>query len=421
MKTRREFLKSTVTAVAAGWTLPSFIHQTAWSIERSHIASGLQAATGRDNPILVILQLGGGNDGLNTVVPFAHDAYYTARPNLAVKASSVLKLGDEFGLNPALSGIKSLYDSGNAAIINGVGYPNPNRSHFRSMEIWHTASDSNKNEHYGWLGNYFDNTCQGSPEPSNGISIGNNPPQAFHGKKQIGISMTSPKSYQFIEDEPTPDGNSETMTGDSINELNGSAPAEDSLQNLDFLRRTTMDAEVSSETIHTMTKAQKNTISYPQTKLGRDLSLVAQLIAGGMPTRVYYVNHGGFDTHANQQGTHTRLITEFSNAVSAFCSDLKKMGHFDRVLMMSFSEFGRRVKENGSRGTDHGVAGPTFLFGGNLKGGCYGKYPSLTDLTKGDLKHNTDFRSIYSTILDGWLKTNSQSILKRKFPHMSFI
>jgi len=421
MKTRREFLQSTLTGVAASWTLPGFLHQSVMAMENAQRDSILQAATGRDHPILVVLQLGGGNDGLNTVVPFVQDAYYAARPNLRVAADGLLKVSDQFGLNPVLDGIKALYDDGHAALINGVGYPNPNRSHFRSMEIWHTASDSDKNESYGWLGRYFDNTCGGAPDPAEGIALADTPPQAFHGPRPIGISMKNPKAYRFLDREDSlllEDHEAGNMTGDSVARLNGQAPQEDPLANLDFLKRTALDAEVSSDRIQELTKNRKNTVDYPASRLASDLALVSQLIAGGMPTRVYYVNHGGFDTHANQINSHDRLLGEFSQAVTAFCRDLKKQRLLDRVLVMCFSEFGRRVQENASGGTDHGVAGPMFLFGGNLKAGCYGTYPDLTDLTQGDLKHNVDFRSVYATIIDQWMKSDSQATLKRPFPQL---
>ncbi|MGF1678668.1 MAG: DUF1501 domain-containing protein [Candidatus Methylacidiphilales bacterium] len=423
MKTRRDFLKSTLTGVAASWTLPSFLHHTAWSMEQANASSNLQAATGRDHPILVVLQLGGGNDGLNTVIPYTQDAYFKARPQLKVDPARVLRLNDSLGLHPALSGIRTLFDEGRAAIINGVGYPNPNRSHFRSMEIWHTASDADKNEYYGWLGRYFDNTCGGEPEPTLGIALSNAPPQAFHGVQQIGISMRHPKSYQFIGESGDigMDEGDHSMSGDSIQELGSAAPGNDVGSPLDFLKRTTMDAEVSSETIRSITARQKNSLEYPRTRLANDLSLVAQLIAGGMPTRIYYVNLGGFDTHANQQNAHERLLKEFSEAVTAFCGDLNNLGLLDRVLVMSFSEFGRRVAENASGGTDHGVAGPMFLFGGALKAGLHGEYPSLTDLNKGDLKHRVDFRSVYATVLDRWMNVSSRDILKREFPHLGII
>lgn len=422
MKTRREFLKKSITGVAAGWTLPTFLHSTALGMEQQTSAAGVQATTGRDNPITVVLQLGGGNDGLNTVIPFSNDVYYRNRPGIGLKGNQVLKLNDELGLHPNLKGIKALYDNGDVALINGVGYPNPNRSHFRSMEIWHTASDSNINEHYGWLGRYFDNTCEGAPDPATGISITAAPPQAFLGTRQIGISLKNPNSYQFIEEgQPmmAAEG-AEDMSGATISELGLGAQKEDPASNLDFLQRTTMDAEISSDLILDVTKRQQNAVEYPNSRLARDLALVAQLIAGGMPTRVYYVNLGGFDTHANQLGTHSRLMTQFSEAVAAFCKDLKKLGHYDRVMVMSFSEFGRRVKENASGGTDHGVAGPMFLFGGGVKAGTYGKYPSLVDLDKGDLKHNVDFRSVYATVLDNWMNFDSQRVLKRKFSHLAF-
>lgn len=422
MKTRRQFLKSSLTGMAVGWTLPSFLHQTALSMERTALGRAIQTTSGRDHPILVVLQLGGGNDGLNTVIPYNNDFYRRARPRLRIAPGSVIKLDDQLGLHPSMEGIRELIEEGEAAVVNGVGYPNPNRSHFRSMEIWHTASDSDKNKPYGWIGRYFDNTCSGRPDPATGIALNSTPPQAFNGPRPIGISMPNPKAYRFVGEETGGEFMvSEEMAGGSIGQIGSAAPVEDPTGNLDFLRRTAMDAEVSSEQVNRLATIRPNAHPYPNSRLASDLALVARLIAGGMPTRVYYVNHGGFDTHANQLNTHARLLGTFSRATEAFCRDLKKMGVADRVLTIAFSEFGRRVNENGSGGTDHGVAGPLFVFGGNTRGGLYGNYPDLDDLDRGDLKHNVDFRSVYATVLEKWLKTNPEPVLRREFPTLDFL
>jgi uncharacterized protein (DUF1501 family) len=420
MKTRRQFIRSGMMGVAATWTLPTFLNQTILSMDLQAAHSPVQVTSGKDGPIMVVLQLGGGNDGLNTVIPYGDDAYYQARPNLNVPASDILKLDDYMGLAPQLTGLKSLYDQGHLALINGVGYPNPNRSHFRSMEIWHTASDSDKNEAYGWLGRYFDNTCEGV-DPTVGINIGKQMPQAFHGTSPNGMTMANPRQFLLQQD---PDAliaeDAEDMAGASIAMI-GASSSPDTGNPLDYLERTALDAEVSSEEIQKIVSKVKNKHSYPNSALARDLQLVAQLIAGGMGSRVYYVSQGGYDTHANQQNTHERLTGTFASALEAFCQDLKALGLFNRVVVLCFSEFGRRVRENSSQGTDHGAAGPTFVVGGAVKGGAYGQYPSLTELHRGDLVHNVDFRSIYATILDRWMQVDSNALLKRKFAHLPFI
>jgi uncharacterized protein (DUF1501 family) len=428
MKTRRQFLRTSLTGVAATWSLPAFLDQTLLSMNAAAADLTVQAATGKDHPILVVLQMGGGNDSLNMVVPFADDDYYKARPKIALKADELHKLDGALGLHPAMKDLRGLYDEGSLALINGVGYPNPNRSHFRSMEIWHTASDSEKNEAYGWIGRYFDNACQGC-DASVGINIGSQTPRAFQASKEpLGISFANPNQLRTLGEETSngpkmarsESGAEETgPAGGSIGEILGN-PAMGEANPVDFLERTALDTRISSDRILEIVRRTTPETGYPNSALANDLRLVAQLIAGGLPSRVYYVNQGGYDTHSNQTQAHQRLLGDFSGALAAFCRDLKKRGLLDRVLVMSFSEFGRRVQENASGGTDHGVAGSMFLAGGAVKAGIHGQYPSLNerDLDKGDLKHHVDFRSVYATVLENWLRTPSQPILGRAFPKL---
>lgn len=422
LHTRRQFLRTSMLGAAASWTIPLFLERTFGTLDAMAADSALQIATGKDNPILVVLQLAGGNDGLNMVVPYADDAYYKARPALGIPAGKILKLSDHVGFNPALSGLKSLYDEGHLAVVQGVGYPNPNRSHFRSTEIWQTASDSDRNARYGWLGQYFDNCCRGE-DPSVGVSIGSEPPQAFTAPTPKGISFARPEQYRWVSGEGgdelfremnRPDDAPDTTvaTGSSIGAIGGAAPGGDAL---DFLQRTALDAQLSSDKVLEIARKFKPAVEYPRNRLADSLSLVGRMIAGGLPTRVYYVSQGGYDTHANQQGTHDRLMAELSESMAAFFKDLKAQGNYDRVLMMSFSEFGRRVAQNGSGGTDHGAAAPLILAGGAVKPGIHGAHPSLTQLDKGDLMYGVDFRSVYATVLESWLKAPSEKVLGKKF------
>ncbi len=429
LQTRRSFIRSTALGAAIGWTAPSFLASTFDQLHAEAAGRAIQTVTGKDAPILVVLQLAGGNDGLNTVVPFANDHYHRARPTLGLKADQVLKLDGQFGLHPALTGLKSLYDAGQLGIVQAVGYPNPNRSHFRSTDIWMTATDSDRYGNLGWLGRYFDNACTGA-DPTVGVAIGRQSPLAFNAKKPTGVALENPDSYRFAEGEM--DANSEmtgstkfyremnapgspAMSGDSVNMLSGSTAHAGSP--LDFLERTALDAQVSSDQIRSVAAKVQNHAEYPSARLATDLKLVAKLIAGGMPTRVYYVSQGGYDTHQGQANAHPRLLTELGDSLKAFLTDLKALRQLDRVLVLTFSEFGRRVGENASGGTDHGAAAPLFVMGGKVKLGLHGEAPSLApgDLLNGDVKFRTDFRSIYAGVLENWLHTPSEPILGRKF------
>ena len=441
LRTRREFLRSTVLGGALAYTIPAFLANTFSALQAGAADAATQTATGADSTILVVLQMAGGNDGLNTVVPFSNDFYHRARPRLALAANNVLKLNDDVAFHPSLVGFKGLYESGNLAVIQGIGYPNPNRSHFRSTEIWQTASDSQQFEKYGWLGRYFDNACSGC-DPTVGVSVGRQMPQAFAARHPMGVSLENPQNYRFVtaggnrgdgsvgeessyrkmngaEPGMGADGadgaSADSNSGDTIGSLQGAAARGGSA--LDFLERTAMDAQMSSDKIRAISGKVQNKAEYPVSQLANGLKLVARLIGGGLPTRVFYVSQGGYDTHTNQLPTQQRLLKDLGDSVKAFTEDMKAQGNMSRVLLMTFSEFGRRVTENANGGTDHGAAAPMFVVGDKVKAGLLGKYPSLApqDLFEGDIKYTVDFRSVYAGVLEGWLKTPSAPILGRKF------
>jgi uncharacterized protein (DUF1501 family) len=438
LQTRRKFMRTSMLGAAATWTLPVFLEKTFFTLDAMAADALTQTVTGKDGSILVVLQMAGGNDGLNMVVPYADDAYHRARPRLGLAADKILKIDNYSGLNGKLTGFKTLFDEGHLGIVQGVGYPNPNRSHFRSTEIWQTASEADRNVSEGWLGRYFDSCCPGA-DPTVGVAIGEEMPQAFAAKTPTGVTFSRPEQFrwktaeksggkmsaeefffrQLNESGGTEEGAAAAAEGASISAISGKTKSD--LSTLDFLQRTALDAQLSSDKILAIARKYKSTVVYPQGPLAASLSIISRMIAGGLPTRVYYASQGGFDTHAGQANAHERLMGEFNDAVVAFVTDLKQQGNFNRVLLMTFSEFGRRVEENANGGTDHGAAAPMFLVGGAVKPGLFGKYPSLTDLDHGDLKFNTDFRSVYGTVLDQWLKAPSQTVLGRKFPALPIV
>ena len=429
LKTRREFLRTGLLGGSLSWTLPAFLSRTMQTLHAQADGALIQGVTGRDGNILVVLQLAGGNDGLNTVIPFGNDEYRKARPNLGIPESSILKIDPATGLHPSLSGLASAYQDGHLAIVQGVGYPNPNRSHFRSTEIWATAVDSDKSSTTGWIGRYFDNACSGC-DASIGIAMASQLPQAFAATNPKGVlfqgggggkkKSSKKKGSNLSDSDPSMMSMEEDDAGEaggSIGALNGPGNL-GKLSALDFLERTEMDAMVSQQEISSASAKAKNAVPFPSSRLGQNFAMVSRLIAGGMPTRIYYLSLGGFDTHTQQAGAHERLLKEMGDAVSAFLADLKAQGNLGRVTLMTFSEFGRRVKENASGGTDHGAAAPLFLAGGGVKAGLLGQMPSLApkDLFDGDVKYNTDFRSVYATILEKHLGVKSEPILKKPFP-----
>ena len=434
--TRRQFLRTTVLGGALSWTVPAFLADTFAALHSHAADAATQITTGKDGTILVVLQMAGGNDGINTVVPYASDFYHKARPTLGLSAQQVLSLNGEIGFHGALTGFKNLYEAGHLAVVQGVGYPNPNRSHFRSTEIWQTASDSDKTESHGWLGRYFDNCCAGA-DPTVGVVLGRELPEAFYAAKPTGICFDNPQNYRFVSNgrsRPSqPDrvevayeklndvdmaglDSSGDNSGGSIGMLAAARPMTGG-RVLNFIERTALDAQVSSEKIRGIAEGVQNHAVYPNSQLANSLKLVAKPIGGGLPTRIYYVSQGGYDTHTGQAGRQKQLLQDLGDSTKAFVEDLKAQNNLQRVLVMTFSEFGRRVAENANGGTDHGAAAPMFIVGDKVKAGLLGKYPSLApqDLFQGDIKFNMDFRSVYAGILEDWLKTPSAPILGRQF------
>jgi uncharacterized protein (DUF1501 family) len=415
-----------LTLLALAPTVPTFLDQTVLALANPEDVKRTQQPSGKDGKILVVVQLSGGNDGLNMVVPYADDAYHKARPAIRHEDKTVHKINDYIGLHPNLAPLKELYDDGRMSIVQGVGYPNPNRSHFRSMDIWHSASPDKDIVTSGWLGKFFDNTCAGC-DPHVGVAIGETMPLAMKGERVMPLSFDRPETYRYngkdkehyLELNKIPNsgtGDSPVMSEEKHGQVaRATKKIVTASDQLDFLHRTAMDAQLSSDDILRMTARHEGPVAYPSGQFGNGLRTVAAMIAGGLPTRVYYVSLGGFDTHAGERGRHDQLMTQLASGVSAFWKDIKKQGNDDRVMMMTFSEFGRRVEQNASGGTDHGAAAPMFVIGPKLKSGVIGKHPSLTDLDAGDLKFNTDFRSVYATVLQNWLGTPSKPILGQQF------
>lgn len=414
LTTRREFIRN-CGVMTAGLTVPQFLLGTAQSIaaQTGWEAGSVAPLPGfKDNHILVVVQLSGGNDGLNTIIPHGNDDYFKARPKIAVPGGERLRVNDDISFHSSLSGLKGLFDEGKLALIEGVGYPNPNRSHFRSMEIWHTASDSDRNVAEGWIGRYFDNACEGQPNPTSGVFVGGELPQVFAGKKAASVSFAKPDSFGYVGGKAGDD----TRSFRALNNEKG-----DKTDTVDFLRHMTSAAMSSADRIHEVARKTENKGQYPPTDLARNLSTVARMIAGGLGSRIYYTSLGGFDTHAGQLGNHARNLKTFGDAVGAFQSDLRMLGHSDHVTTMVFSEFGRRVGENASGGTDHGTAAPMFVLGDKVNGGLFGQRPSLTDLDNGDLKFTTDFRSVYASVLDQWFTMKPGVVLGKNFGELKLM
>lgn len=360
------------------------------------------------NKVTVVIQFSGGNDGLNTVIPVRNDIYYRERPKLGIEKEKALLLTDEVGLNPALSAFKGLYDEGNLAIINSVGYPNPDRSHFRSMDIWQSASESKDYVYTGWIGRYLDAQCKGCDKPTQALEIDDMLSLALKGDNSKGLAFKDPRRlYSSSNEKYFKDINADHHKGEDT---------------IDYLYKTMSETLSSADYIFQQSKAHPTSEVYPATELGRDLKTIASLIFSDINTKVYYVSLGSFDTHVNQEAQQKRLFTELSDAVKAFTNDLKKNGRFEDVLMMTFSEFGRRVSQNASGGTDHGTANNMFLIGGGLKQkGLINDMPDLADLNEGDLKYKVDFKNVYATVLNKWMGANDQLILGKKYEQLKFL
>lgn len=389
---RRDFLKLSSLATTS-LLMPNFLR-----------AFGMKAIT-FEGKILVVIQLSGGNDGLNTVVPFRNDDYYSLRPSISISEADVLKLNDSVGLHPSLIGLQDIYDQGYLTIINNVGYPNPDRSHFRSMDIWHSGSPSTEFWYSGWLGRYLDAQCDKGNAAHSVLEIDDTLSLAVKGEFKNAMGVTNPK-----------------MLFDSVKSLDVITNNNTGNSNLDFLYKTLADTKSSAEYIYDQSAIYNSSVTYPNTELGKHLKLVSELIISGTATSVYYCEHGGFDTHFGQLAKQKNLLAQYSDAISAFVEDLKTNNKLKDVVIMTFSEFGRRVEQNASGGTDHGTANNVFIINGDLKKpGIYNETPDLRNLDQGDLIYKIDFRNIYSTILQKVLKVDDVMILKSRFDPLDFI
>ncbi|HVB03810.1 MAG TPA: DUF1501 domain-containing protein [Chitinophagaceae bacterium] len=359
---------------------------------------------------LVVIQLSGGNDGLNTVIPYRNDIYYSNRPQLGISPRNVLPLTDELGLHPALTGMKSLYDKGELGILNAVGYPNPDRSHFRSMDIWQTGSEANEILTTGWIGRYLDAQCPGCAKPTLALEMDDTLSHALKGDTMTGIAVKNPHRLYATSNDPY----FRIMMKDH--------PVDDDHIQVDYLYKTMAETMSSADYLYQQSNLYKSSETYPGSPLGKDLQTIAELIISGTNSRVYYVSLGSFDTHVNQQPQQQRLFAELSDAMTVFVSDLKKNQCFDKVMVMTFSEFGRRVSQNASAGTDHGTANCMFLVSGGLKKqGILNAAPDLANLEEGDLRYQVDFKDVYATMLRKWLDTDDLKILGKPHEYLRYI
>lgn len=394
---RRKFIKNTALASSLVF-VPSFVKA---------FDSALASQLGHKK--LVIIQLAGGNDGLNTVVPYRNDIYFRSRPSLSLRKNDIIKITDDIGFNPNLMPLRRLYDKGYLSIINNVGYPNPDRSHFRSTDIWQTASDSNQYLKTGWIGRYLDYFGK---EAHNAIQVDQNLSLALKGKKLSGLATTDAKRLFNRSQLPF------------IRKVLKNHQAKHLCEhNLGYLYQTMISAESSAKYIYETSKTVTSKKEYPKNSFSKQLKTIAEFVNSGLSTNVYYASLSGFDTHANQNGTQSRLLKAYAESVEAFVDDLKQNDTFKDTLILTFSEFGRRVEQNAAKGTDHGAANNVFIIGEHLKSqGIYNKLSSLRDLdSNGDIKYEIDFRSVYATILNKWLDVDDTKVLNQNFNRLNFI
>lgn len=413
---RREFLKRTLqgsSLLALGGTVPGWVARTARAAEKGK------------EPILVLIELNGGNDGLNTVIPYEDDAYHKARPTLRFKKDQVIKLAGDLGLHPAMQRLGQMFENGQAAIVQGVGYPNPDRSHFESMDIWMTA-DPRRKTSTGWVGRTASTLDHSADVPI--MNIGSRRlPLALQGGQGSVVTVSNGVAYRL--ELGTFDPRERKERKQLLLQL--SEPRKESSNDLlDFVQRRQLETYSTVDRLEELLRRHSQNAGlssfdgrrfYERGSLVEKTQLIARVIEANFGTRIFYVSQGSYDTHAMQFDDHRRLLGELSDAIGYLFASLKESGNDRRVLVMTFSEFGRRVGENGSKGTDHGSGSCLFVAGPAVKGGLVGKHPSLTDLDAGDLKYHTDFRRVYATVLDRWLGVSSRAILGGQFEPLDFL
>jgi uncharacterized protein (DUF1501 family) len=395
---RRDFLK-TVAMASCSLMVPNFL-------KAFEAQSGTLLKDASKGKILVVVQLSGGNDGLNTIIPYKNDLYYSLRPKLSISKDSALTLTDEIGMHPEMAGLKQLYDQGYLSIVNNVGYPNPNRSHFRSMDIWQSASEANQNLSTGWIGRYLDSACQ---MPYQTLEIDDVLSLALKGNRMNGIAVTDlSKLYKNTDDNflKTINSNHQKADGDAIN----------------YLYKTLSETYLSANYLSQKKKLYSSASHYDANEFARRLRTIAELIIADANCCVYYITLSGFDTHTDQKAKQGKLLKTLSEGLNSFVCDLQQNNRFKDVAVMVFSEFGRRVTENASNGTDHGTANVVMVLNENLKKkGLYNAPSDLLNLDNEDLKFSIDFRNIYSTLLNNWLHADATKILGNNFETLGFI
>lgn len=404
--TRREFITQGLGLVGVGSVLPAFLMRTA-----------LGQSTPSNDHVIVVIQMSGGNDTLSSLVPYGNAEYAKLRRLTRIPENEVIKLNNELGLHPKLKGFKELLDQGAFAVVPGIGYPNPNYSHFTATDIWHTADPRGRDAIHGWIGRACDHGFKGNTDPKLALAVGEaQAPLAIAGREHPGLSFSNPDAFRYTGDK------GDAGRAALYSKMNG-ARQPGGADALSFVTHTAVNANACSEQIRALASAYKTTVEYPKSGLGAHLRTIAGLIAGGLSTRIYYTFHAGYDTHSAQRAGHDNLMAQLNDAVFAFQQDLAKQGHAKRVLTFTLSEFGRRVAENGTEGTDHGAGGTSFLFGPGIKPGIHGAHPSLSDTIGGgggSLKFTTDFRSLYATVLEKWLGIPGEPVLG-KFPLLELI
>ena len=369
------------------------------------------------DPILVVIQLTGGNDYMNTVIPYADGRYHDNRPTVGIPADQVLPIDDQFGFNPAIPEIKALYDAGKVAVINGIGYPTPNRSHFRSMDIWHTC-EPEKVGTEGWLGRVIRDLDPKAENVLTGVNFGRGLPRAMALTGVPVASVAVLESYGVLTGIVNEPERSQAL--DIFARMY--SPTVGLGATMDYLGQTGLDALKGADILKAAPDMYTSTVEYAESGIARNLQGIAKVLTADLGTRVFYTQQGGYDTHASETDVQPKLLSDLSRAVSDFYADLREHDTADNVLMFVFTEFGRRVRDNGS-GTDHGSGGAAFAIGNPVRGGMYSEYPSLAeaDLVEGDLAFNTDFRGVYGTLVEQWLGLDAQPVVGGRFEQPAFV
>ena len=393
---RRKFLKYSALSSVGSAFVPNFL----FGIDKNRKGLNLRKAK------LVVIQLTGGNDGLNTVIPFRNDNYYRFRPTIAIPSNEIIPLDDELGLNPKMEKFSRLFKEGYVSIINSVGYPNQSRSHFTSMDIWHSGTDVNRQSKTGWIGNYLNVLDKKS---HHALEINNQLSGSLKGKRISGMAVQNVGRIQRILHEHE----------ELLSQEKNFPVGED---NNSFLYQSLIDINQSADYIKKMHSIKSDNVDFPKTKIGEKLSTVSQLIRSEIDTEIYYLSLRGFDSHVNQRKSHDQLLDRYSSAIYHFVESLKKSGHFKDTLILTFSEFGRRVAENGSKGTDHGKGNSVFIIGENLKQpGIFNDYDNLKQLDNGDIPFRVDFKNIYSDIIREWFDENTKGIISSRYKSLEII